>query len=210
MLKYEEKLHLDEHYSKLQNGNFTTTIITLLWCVFCYFGVYYLVRKYGGSIPDIYSWNRAPFWRNVQGIDITYADAIYIILGLLLMCYGSIKLSIITRKNHSVRNRDSDTPDRLLTEGCYANVRHPMYGIFVVMYSSIFIAFHSVMGVVIILVLYVLQIINAISEERRTLIPVFGEEYLAYKSKVHNLIFSIGQTMIWSFLVLITIIGLLF
>lgn len=210
MLKYEERLHFDQHNERLSEGVWSNRAISVFWCLACYFLIYYLIRRYCSGVPDICAWSSSQVWCVLYGITITYADGIYFIVGLVLMCYGSLRLSEITKQNHSVRDKASDTPDKLLTIGCYSQIRHPMYGIFVIMYSSVFIAFHSAVGIIIIALLYVLQVINAVIEERHKLIPRFGNEYCEYRSRVRNLIFSKQQVALFIALIVVTIIGLLF
>lgn len=208
MLKYEESLHFDKHYKRLCEGDWSSRAICVVWCLTCYILIYYLIRRCCSDIPDIYAWDDSRVWRAVYDVNITYADGIYFIIGLVLMCYGSSRLSLISKQNHRVRDKASEAPVKLLTEGYYSHIRHPMYGTFVIMYASIFIAFHSVIGIIIIVCLYLLQVLNAITEEHNKLIPLFGNEYTEYKTKVKNLIFNKQQYVLFIALIIVTIIGL--
>lgn len=210
MLKYEEKLHLDKIDEQLRKNNCYGGLISISCSIAGFVLLYYLIRRYASEIPDITAWNHSAFLRKIYGIDCTYADAVYFLIGAVLMCYGSGRLMVITRQNHSVRDRDASLPSSLLTESCYSIARHPMYGSFVIMNSSVFIALHSLLGLLISVFLCVFQIVNAIFEEHNNLIPAFGEEYISYKGRVRNLMFRKSETMVLAFVALITVIGLLF
>jgi len=70
---------------------------------------------------------------------------------------------------------------RLITSGCYAHMRHPLY-----FYSIVFLILNPVMTIQwLLLTLYSLIyfIIGGLIEERR-LIEAFGEEYRRYQQRV--------------------------
>lgn len=210
MLKYEEKLHLDKIDERLRKNNYYGGLLSICFSFTGFVLLYYLIRRYASVIPDITAWNQNTFFRKIYGIEFTYADAIYFIVGAVLMCYGSGRLTVITRQNYSVRDRDASLPSSLLTEGCYSIARHPMYGSFVIMNSSVFIALHSLLGLLISAFLCTFQIVNAVFEEHNNLIPAFGEQYVSYKGRVRNLMFRKSEASVLAFIVLITVIGLFF
>lgn len=76
---------------------------------------------------------------------------------------------------------DKPAPLRLVTSGCYAHMRHPLY-----CYSSIFLVLNPVMtGQWLLLTLcsLVYFVIGGLIEERR-LLEAFGEEYRLYRDRV--------------------------
>lgn len=72
-------------------------------------------------------------------------------------------------------------PNRLITNGCYAHMRHPLY-----FYSIIFLALNPVMTaqwLLLTIFSLVYFIIGGVIEERR-LLKTFGEEYRRYQQRV--------------------------
>ena len=79
-----------------------------------------------------------------------------------------------------LRSADSP-PQHLITSGCYAHMRHPLY-----FYSTIFLALNPVMTAQwLMLTLYSLIyfIFGGLIEEHR-LLKMFGEEYRSYQQRV--------------------------
>lgn len=72
-------------------------------------------------------------------------------------------------------------PHRLITNGCYAHMRHPLY-----FYSTIFLALNPVMTaqwLLLTLFSLIYFIIGGLIEEHR-LLKIFGEEYRIYQQRV--------------------------
>ncbi len=207
MLKYEEMLHFDEHYKKLQESH----LIRISWIILSstvWYTIIYVLLKFAITyIPDIYAWNHAESWFTFERLKFIKLDLIYFFIGLIMVYYGSIRLFRITIQNHSVKTESGDIPKRLLKDGYYAAVRHPMYGTFVVLYMGILLSLRSLDGIIIALLMIVGQYVNAIIEEKRVLQPVFREEYQLYISKVKGILFKKTQIIILTIVLIFCILG---
>lgn len=207
MLKYEEMLHLDEYYKKLQESH----LIRMSWIILsstAWYTLIYVFLKFAITyVPDIYAWNHADFWFTFESIKFVKVDLIYFFIGLLMIYYGSIRLFNITIQNHSVRNKNEDIPKRLLKDGYYASVRHPMYGTFVILYMGILLSLRSLDGIIIALLMTVGQYVNAIIEEKRVLQPVFHEEYQLYIREVKGILLKKTQIISLIIVMIFCIVG---
>ena len=207
MLKYEEMLHLDEYYKKLQESH----RIWISWIILsstAWYSIIYVFLKFAITyVPDIYAWKHAEFWFSFESIKFIKVDLIYFFIGLLMIYYGSIRLFNITIQNHNVRNKNEDIPKRLLKDGYYASVRHPMYGTFVILYMGILLSLRSLDGIIIALLMTVAQYVNAIIEEKRVLQPVFHEEYQQYIREVKGILLKKMQIISLIIVMIFCIVG---
>ncbi len=158
-------------------------------------------------VPDIYAWSHAEAWFTFKRIKFLKVDLIYFIIGLLMIYYGSIRLFNITIQNHSVKRKSEDIPNRLLKDGFYATVRHPMYGTFVILYMGMLLSLRSLEGIIIALLMTVGQYVNAMIEEKRILQPVFHEEYQLYINEVKGILFKKTQMIFMTIIMIFCIVG---
>ena len=207
MLRYEELLHFDEHYKKMQENNLIRTSWILLCSTAWYTIIYILLKILITYIPDIYAWNHSEVWFIFERIKFIKIDLIYFLIGLLIVYYGSVRLIKITIQNHSVRKRSEDKPERILKDGFYACVRHPMYGTFVILYMGTFLSLRSLNGIIVALLMTAVQYVNAIFEEKRVLKLVFQEEYQLYIRDVKNILLKKTQMTILITIMLLCIAG---
>ena len=184
MLKYEEKFHFDKNYKKLQKGGFMHVAITLVWGITGYVLLYYLFKYIFNCIGDFQPWNDFKILLNIGDVELIKSDLAYFVWGLIIVCYGTIRLSKITYQNHSAKNKENSTPHKLLTTGYYTKVRHPMYGTFIILQAGFLLSLRSFIGIIVALIVVIAQYINAGFEEKKQLIPIFGEEYSQYTKKV--------------------------
>lgn len=210
MLKYEEKLHLDEHYRKLQSNSFLKTTIGLVWGIVGYIFLYVLIKYVFLHIPDFQPWNNFETWFILGNIRFVKVDLVYFVCGLIFNCYGTVRLSKITEQNHSAKSEKCSTPKNLLTNGYYAKVRHPMYGTFIILQAGFMLSLRSFVGIIVALIIVGGQYINAIIEEKKKLIPIFGEEYNRYIKNVHGMVLTKSETVVVIFAVVLSIVGLTF
>lgn len=103
MLKYEEKLHFEKYYNKLQSNSFLHKAISLVWGIAGYVLLYYLIKYFLSCIMDFQPWNDFETWFVMGGVRFIKADLVYFTYGLIIICYGTIKLSKITVQNHSAK-----------------------------------------------------------------------------------------------------------
>lgn len=207
MLKYEEMLHFDEHYKKLQKSHLIRISWTLLCSTASYTTIYILLKILITYVPDIYAWNHAEVWFTFESIKIIKMDLIYFFTGLLMVYYGSIRLIKITIQNHSVKNESGNVPERLLKDGYYAYVRHPMYGTFVILYMGTLLSLRSLNGIIVALLMIAGQYVNAIFEEKRVLKQVFKEEYQLYIREVKGILLKKTQIIILTTVMILCIVG---
>jgi len=113
-----------------------------------------------------------------------------------------INLSMTVRANHYAR------PSRLLREGVYAQVRHPMYGRFILMFAGLGFALCSKLGIGVGLAAAALWTFNAVFEEKTDLIPHFGRQYLDYAATVRPMLFTPLQGTFLAVLMVVSMCGL--
>ncbi|MGE4353840.1 MAG: isoprenylcysteine carboxylmethyltransferase family protein [Oscillospiraceae bacterium] len=207
MLEYEKRLHFDEHYKKLQSLNVTQRIGRLLWGIVGYVVIYAVLKYVLMFIPDFQPWNDIREWFAFCTIPFSKCDCVYITFGLVANCYGSIRLMKITAQNHSVKDNKSGARTRLLTDGCYAKVRHPMYGSFIIMQSSLLLSLRSFIGIILALVVTAFQYFNAAWEEKKKLIPLFGDDYRDYSRVVRGMLLKKWEILILAAMVFFSLIG---
>src|SRR5574344_81156 len=207
MLEYEKKLHLDKNWEKMQSMHFGKNLISILMSIFTYAVTYILLKKVLIAIPDLTPWGNCKIVKTFWGIFFRCVDMIYIVLGLIMYSYGSIKLIRINKENHSVRD-EAYKPTKLLINGCYASARQPMYGVFVVRTAAVLLALRSLIGIVIAILFWVLQYINARWEENRELIPLFHDDYVNYRQKVTNVLFKKWKAIFVVVMIIGSCIGL--
>lgn len=210
MLEYEKKLHFDEHYKKLQSLNISQKIGGFIFGVVGYVAIYTALKYALVFIPDLQPWKSVGPWFTFCGIPFSKLDGVYFIFGLIANCYGSIRLAMITAQNHSVQDDKNRAPAKLLTDGWYAKVRHPMYGTFIILQSSLFLSLRSFIGIVCALGVFAFQYFNAAWEEIRSLIPLFGEEYREYSRRVRGLLLRKWEILVIAAVAIFGFIGLMF
>lgn len=185
MLEYEKRLHFDEHYKKLQENQWLRTVVCLMWSTGVYITFFCFLRCAVNYVPDKCAFINSKELFTFGSIRLLKIDLLYFLGGLAAICYASIRLIRITTENHSVR--DKGLPCRVLTDGYYSKVRHPMYGTFIIMYSGILLSFRSLNGVLITVLIVSGQYCNAFLEEKR-LRSLFKEEYISYCSNANDTI----------------------
>lgn len=210
MLKYEEKLHFDKYYNKMQSSSVLHKVISLVCDVAGYIVLYYFIKYIFTSLPDFRPWNNFMPWFSLGGVLFSKIDLIYFTYGLILICYGTVKLSKITMQNHSVRNEKSNIPARLLVTGYYAKVRHPMYGTFIIIQAGFMLSLRSLGGIIIACIIFAFQYVNAAVEEKRLLLPTFGEEYKTYVQNVGHMLLTRSEVIALSLITLLSAVGFLF
>jgi protein-S-isoprenylcysteine O-methyltransferase Ste14 len=210
MLKYEEKLHFDKYYSKMQSNSLPHKILSLVWGIAGYVILYYFIKYILTFIPDFQPWSNFKPWLILGGVKFIKADLVYFTCGLFLTCYGSIKLSKITVQNHSVRNEKNGIPKELLVSGYYAKVRHPMYGTFIILQAGFMLSLRSLDGILIALIIIAVQYVNAVIEEKRQLIPIFGEEYKLYIKNVNRMFLTNAEIVALILVALLSAVSFVF
>ncbi|MHA1381155.1 MAG: methyltransferase family protein [Candidatus Helarchaeota archaeon] len=101
-----------------------------------------------------------------------------------------------------------NTPYFLLTIGNYGRVRHPLYANELIIYTCLCCGLNSPVGILIVILIYSNWYYHAILEEKKQLIPKFGEEYQKYKSKVKSRFFNKINLSLFSIPCLLMLIGI--
>jgi protein-S-isoprenylcysteine O-methyltransferase Ste14 len=211
LLKYEEKLHWDKQYEKLQSSSFLHTFSMFAWGIVEYTLLYYLIKYLLGFVPDFRPWHVFPVWFSFIGVEFSKIDLPYFTYGLILSCYGMVKLSQATQQNHKAKSKDDKrSPITLVTDGYYAKVRHPMYGTFVILQAGLMLSLRSSIGMAIALLIAIFQYINAVFEEKKQLIPIFKETYGLYKKQVRHMILPLPEIIMLAAAMVFSIIGFMF
>ena len=210
MLKYEEELHFDKFYEKLKSNSFPHKVIHLVWGVIVYILLFYSVKYILNSIPDFQPWGNFKTWFALGEVRFIKLDLGYFIYGIILTCYGTMRLSKITDQNHSVRNEEGSDPKKLLVDGYYARVRHPMYGTFILLQAGFMLSLRSFVGIIIAILVFIFQYANAVIEEKKKLIPIFGEEYRFYAKNVNRMLLIKSEIIVLSLAALLSVVGFAF
>ena len=207
MLEYEKKLHLDEQWEKIKSCSIGSYIVSIIFGIILYAIIYAVLKKLLTFVPDIVQLNNSNVLTEFYGVLITFADVVYFAVGLALYLYGSIRYIAINKQNHSVREK-SDTPTALLTTGCYAKVRHPMYGVFVIRSAAVLLSLRSWIGIALAIVFAVSQYLNALREEKKVLIILFGDSYRNYSKKTRHLLLKNSEVVLLALCLVISFTGM--
>jgi protein-S-isoprenylcysteine O-methyltransferase Ste14/Co/Zn/Cd efflux system component len=104
-------------------------------------------------------------------------------IGLAFLYQGRMLMHRGRHAIHHTRERDSDRPYYLVTEGPYSVRRHPMYTGFILVNMGIGVGLHSVYTLAWAALATILQLVGAALEERK-LEKWFGLEFREYEARV--------------------------
>jgi protein-S-isoprenylcysteine O-methyltransferase Ste14 len=143
-------------------------------------------------LPDSRLWaSTEPFYR-WGNYGFTYFTMLHVLAGFPLYLYSVLSIINITKENHAAQDRKTGTAVRLLKDGHYAKVRHPMYGMMITSWIGLGVALCSYWGLAVATIMTLLFAVNGVLEEKRDLIPRFGKKYLAYAKQVRARYLPIG------------------
>ncbi|WP_320129885.1 methyltransferase [uncultured Sphaerochaeta sp.] len=154
-----------------------------------------LLNMLGNTIPNWLLFTPKIFLYDQHQIRLGSFDIVLFLYGLVLFTRGMIALAQITKENHQAREKGATNPTRLLTEGKYESVRHPMYATFILLYVSLFIPTRSIYGLLICLVQCMLLYFNARYEDKKVLKPLFQKTYEQYCQQTKKLFFTISDKL---------------
>jgi protein-S-isoprenylcysteine O-methyltransferase Ste14 len=184
-------------------------ILNILLGIILYAALFAGVRYVNGLLPGLYLWEQLKASVTVWGYVIRWADIVYFAVGLIVFVHAMTGLSGISRQNHTAQDMETRKPTRLLTDGYYAKVRHPMYGVFMLMVLGIFFPSRSIYGLVIIALIVLLQGLNGRMEEKHELEPLFGNAYQDYKKEVPVRYLTPAMKVYFGICTVITVLGLI-
>lgn len=170
----------------------------------------YLFRGILNYLPDPVLWGKFDYTISVLSYSLNLFSVINFVLGLIIFCYGICRLYGINKQNHEARDHKTRKPTKLLTEGYYSEVRHPMYGAFVLIQLGLLFSLRSLFATIIIVLVIVGQFANGIFEEKRELVKIFGDEYEAYRKKVRARFITEPMKIIFTLAGVSTVFGIMF
>ena len=109
--------------------------------------------------------------------------SVILIIGGIIMCAGRIilrkysSLIITIEQNH-----------KLVTNGPYSVIRHPIYAGIILMFFGYTLSFSSIIGTIIILAFFSIWFNKRIKLEEQLLIQTFGDKYLEYMKHTKRLV----------------------
>ena len=170
---------------------------------------FFLLRMGLNFLPDLSLWKGYHSLLTVGSISLTYADLLYFLFGFLVTTHGVINLFRITREKNQGADQETGKPVRLITAGFYSKARHPMYGTFIIINLGFFLSTRSLWGIFVILLVSVIQNLNALFEEKNELIKTFGESYRTYQNQVKRRILLPVYRIYIAVAVVLTVAGII-
>lgn len=116
----------------------------------------------------------------IQGWDVSYVALATQAYGLFIGVWFFRFTVQSTKSNWSVTYHRFFAPDRLLTDGRYGIVRHPMLIGDFLCHAGIAVALGAIYTTLLIVIYYVIVEVFIEIQERYVLYPKFGDEYRAY------------------------------
>ncbi|HRX58091.1 MAG TPA: methyltransferase [Eubacteriales bacterium] len=190
VLKYEEKLRLDQYKFALRPDGPLSKALILVFTIVLYAPLYYFVRLFLCWLWDVQPWNGLESWFSIGSLTFVRPDAAYFACGLVLVGTGVFRLVRVTAENHAVRDPQSGAPQTLLTSGMYAKSRHPMYASFILLQAGFLLSLRSLPAMILAAIAAALQYANAYFEEKKFLVPAFREEYALYRETVKAMVLT--------------------
>jgi protein-S-isoprenylcysteine O-methyltransferase Ste14 len=136
-----------------------------------------------------------PLWRSLDAplltlgrLALSRCALLHLIVALCLTGYAAVRLSLIYQR-HPFRERRGKSSPRLCTDGYYARVRHPMAGTRLLFRLALLLALPSGWALVPLPLILTAALAAVLVEERKTLLPCFGNRYREYRQRVRGLFF---------------------
>ncbi len=191
-------------------------IIILPACVISFLLLYYISLAGLSYLPFTHLWQKIDIilfsisfpWINTV-YKFTLMNLVHFIVGFGLYIYSVYHFINVIIENHNVRDPETRKPFKLITDGYYGKVRHPMYGMMILIYITFFFAHKSWLSLLVGILLAIILILNGWYEERYNLLPLFGNEYKEYRLAVENSYFDKITRVIIFLLVLIQFAGII-
>lgn len=207
MREYEKKLGLDKAWDKMQSGGkAVNSFYTAFTAVIFYTVLYIVIRLIFGNVSMNLAWDNTAKLFTLWKINISISDLVFFLCGITVYIYGAIRLMTVSKAKQSAQG-DNGTPAKLLTDGMYSKVRHPMYGVFAIMPFAILLPLRSYISFLASLFFIAFELFNAYFEEKRDLIPTFKDQYNDYRKKVKRVILLPWQITVMLLLTAGVLIG---
>ena len=124
-----------------------------------------------GILGWLFSWTKLPLF-----------PVLNIIGGVLII--GGFLFHGYCERDHKQAHGKSENIEKIMTNGMYSKIRHPLYLGIIIMNIGIALAFGIVLTLIFSFISIVHWIMTAIAEEE-SLLQKFPEEYAQYQKKVH-------------------------
>lgn len=175
-----------------------------------FIGVYIALKYLIGFVPDIKPWAAFNFLYTVNKYSFIISDGIYFLFGLVTFVTGFFMITETSRRIREVRDENTRMSIKLMTDGCYNKMRHPMYASFIFLQAGSLISLRSLIGTILAVLIIAIQYINVKVEEKNQLEKIFGDEYIKYKNRVKAGFMTTGMKISFAAIIILSIIGLLF
>jgi protein-S-isoprenylcysteine O-methyltransferase Ste14 len=169
----------------LENRIFNIALVIVYNCL-CYLIV---------VLPPAGGYSALPDWLEHQSVRIGFA-----VVGPVLIC-AAIVLFIITLKQRKVIGAQ-DVKEGLITSGAYSYFRHPIYTGIIWVCLGLALVMRNPDGLLALPAIFVINLAQAIIEERSDVAVRFREQYQAYKQKTR----MFGPIWLWSVVAVIILL----
>jgi protein-S-isoprenylcysteine O-methyltransferase Ste14 len=169
----------------LENRIFNIALVIVYNCL-CYLIV---------VLPPAGGYSALPVWLEHQSVRIGFA-----VMGPVLIC-AAIVLFIITLKQRKVIGAQ-DVKEGLITSGAYRYFRHPIYTGIIWVCLGLALVMRNPDGLLALPAIFVINLAQAIIEERSDMAVRFREQYQAYKQKTR----MFGPVWLWSVVAVIILL----
>jgi protein-S-isoprenylcysteine O-methyltransferase Ste14 len=158
-------------------------------------------------LPGPQLWASVDLPISIGKVSVSFSQLMHLLIGYGLFIYGSYHAWRATRLKNTVEDPKHELATRILDTGYYAQVRHPMYGMFMLANVGLGFAMNSVYGLAFGLLSLALFLLNGIFEERAVMLRFFGEAYRSYMRRVTARYFTPIQAIILALVLILNIAG---
>ncbi len=152
-----------------------------------------------------YNWNIINVFFKIFNLIIQ--SLLNLIIGFGIIIFAIINLSKIS-KQFSITYDQNHQIMKLIKDGYYSKIRHPMYCMFMIIILGFFYICDSILMLLFAFIIMSTSALNGIYEEYKILIPKYKTDYLTYMDSVPNRFFPKSYKFALAILIIIYIIGL--
>jgi protein-S-isoprenylcysteine O-methyltransferase Ste14 len=131
-------------------------------------------------------------------------------IGLPVFLWAALRLTQTALVNHTAQHHGTHQAARLLTDGPYGVMRHPMLGAMLLISAGICFSLCSYWGLVLAAVQALVMLASGLWEEKHELIPRFGDQYREYMNRVKVRYLAPDGWLLLSMMALVALAGVLF
>jgi len=181
--------HLLKHRSRyeglLENKFFNIMLVIVYNCLS------YLIVV----LPPAGGWNSRPDWMEYRIFRIGFA-----VTGSVLICAGIVLFRITLKQRKAIGAQD--VHEGLITSGAYRYFRHPIYTGIIWVCLGLALVARNPDGLLTLPALFVINLAQAMSEERNDMSVRFRRQYQAYRQTTR----MFGPIWLWSVVVVIILL----